>query len=98
MIDRRTLGWLIALVVTGLACAGLAIWLLHWAAELQLQVNHWYTSQNGSNYDEVKGAFFDRIGSNAYSMETIASPLLAGTVIAILAAITVLARRWDLRR
>jgi hypothetical protein len=98
MADTRVIPWVVALIATGLVSAALAIWLLWWASDLQQQVTAWYNAQSGSEYDAVTGAFFDRIGSNAYAMESVASPLLAGTVFAILASLVVLARRWEARR
>jgi len=96
MTDRRFIGWMAGLVivdlVTGLGASGI----LWWASDLTQQVNDFYTSFTGNEpIDAEVIDFYDRIGSNAYAMQLVASPLLAGTVFALLAGIVVLAQRWE---
>jgi hypothetical protein len=98
MADRRFFAWMAGLVAIAFATGGVAVWLVWWASDLLQQVDDYYTSPSGTEPAAVQvSEFYDRIGSNAFAMTTVASPLLAGTVFAVFAGVTVLAQRWEWR-
>jgi hypothetical protein len=94
MTDRRFVPWMAGLIALAVATLGVATWVLWWGSDLLFQVDRFYRTSNGSESIEVS-SFYDRIGSNAFAMTNVASPLLAGTVVAVFGIIAVLALRWQ---
>ena len=97
MTDRRFAAWMAGLIALALATGGVGIWVVWWGSDLLLQLDHFYRSQTGNEIDPEVVAYYDRISVSAFSMQEIASPVLAGTVFALVAIMVVLARRWEVR-
>lgn len=94
MTDRRWMRWVAGLIALAVVTFGVAVWVLWWGSDLLRQVDVFYRTSNGSESIEVS-SFYDRIGSNAFAMTTVSSPLLAGTVLAAFGVIAVFALRWE---
>lgn len=87
------LGGVAALIVgTGV----LTVWLLSYSVDLQILVNHFYTTQtNGETLDEDTYRYWDTLSRNSYQLQQLSIPVLVGCMVAIFAFVAVLARRWD---
>jgi hypothetical protein len=96
MRDRRALPGLIGLIGVAVASSSLAIALIWWASELQVQVYEFY-SNNPQAVDEREYAHWERVGQNAYTLQTLAMPLFLAALIAVFALLAVLARNQGAR-
>ncbi len=98
MIDRRSAPWLAGLAALALSAGTLAVLVSWWSADLASQADAFFFSQDGTEVisEEVYG-FWGRISNNAYTLQTLVTPLLIGAMSAAFAILAVLARLWQLR-
>jgi TRAP-type C4-dicarboxylate transport system permease small subunit len=90
------LPWLIGLVAVVLVTGGAAVVGLWASGDWNSQANAFYSAQTGTDpLPEAVYRKWDRLQQNAYLLQNIATPLLLACVVALLAFIAVLARRWD---
>jgi ABC-type phosphate/phosphonate transport system permease subunit len=94
MRDRRVVPWLIGMGALALLATALAVVLIWWASELQVQVYEFY-STNPQVVDQNDYAYWERVGTNAYTLQTLAMPLFLAALVAVFALLAVLARRED---
>jgi hypothetical protein len=87
-------GWLAGLVGMIVGTLALSAWMFWISVDLQMDVHHFYTSQN-EQVEQETYEFWDRVSRNSYTLQTLAIPVLTAGVIAAFALIAVLARRWD---
>jgi hypothetical protein len=99
MNRRQPLGWYAALVLLVVVAIATSVVLLWTSSAQQLEVNDFYSTQNGEIIDDEEYRYWDSISRHAYTMQTIVAPtLLTGAVVAIYAMLAVLAFRWERRR
>lgn len=91
MPDRRALAYLIAIGGFAVLTGGLAVALIGWSSELQVQVYTFY-SENPQAVDESLYRYWDSVGQNAYALQSMAMPLFLAALGAIFALLAVLTR------
>jgi hypothetical protein len=96
MRDRRPLPWLIGMGAFAVLSSALAVALIWWASELQVQVYEFY-SDNPQQVDEAEYRYWNALGTNAYTLQTLAMPLFLAALVALFALLAVLARMQDAR-
>ena len=91
-------GWLAGLGALAATCAGLAVWLCWWAAQLFHEVDVYYRSSTGSTAPpDAVARYYDTLSHNSGAMQAALSPLLAGAVLTVLVALAALALLWERR-
>jgi hypothetical protein len=99
MSERRPIGWIVGLIALAAVTFTAAVVLTWVSSDLQIQVNRYWESTNGSEpVAEDVYREWDRISMNAYLMLTLVTPLLMGGIVAIMGLLAVLAFRWERRR
>lgn len=96
MIERRMLPWLIALGAFVAGAIGLGLACLWWSTDLTMQSYDFWNSDavNGPVDDEVY-RFWDRIQTNAFTLQQLAGPLFSAALAGVFGILAVLARAWD---
>jgi hypothetical protein len=97
MRDRRTLPWMLGLGLVAVVTIGLAIGVNWWGADLTAQAYTFYSSTNSDGgISQAEYDYWNTISTNGYTLQSLATPLLTGSLAAVLTLLAVLARRWDL--
>lgn len=91
MRDRARL-WYAGLIVVAVASTAAALGLIWWASELQVQVYAFYRD-NPQVLDQNEYAYWDHISTNAYTLQSLATPLFLAALIAVFALLAVLEGR-----
>lgn len=95
MPDRRAVPWIAGFAAVVLVTGGLGSAMIWWSADLQMQADAFWRTANGSDVDPELLEYYNSVFSNGWTLQGAASPVLAGAVIALIAALAVLARLWD---
>jgi hypothetical protein len=96
MRDRHPLPWMLGLGLVAVVTIALAVGANWWGADLTSQAYSFYSSTNGGGISQAEYDYWNVISANGYTLQSLAAPLLTGSLAAVLALLAVLARRWDL--
>jgi hypothetical protein len=67
-----------------------------WSADLLAQAYAFYTSQtDGNTISDDQYTYWSIVQTNSFTLQSLATPLLIGAIVALIALLAVLARRWD---
>ena len=96
MIDRRSAPWLAGLAALALSAGTLAVLVSWWSADLASQADAFFFNQTGAEtISEEVYRYWGTFSENAYTLQTLVTPLLIGAATAVLALLAVLALRWE---
>jgi len=87
---RERMPWLLGIVVVAAVTATLGIVMLRVAAELQAQVYDFYTT-SPVELGEAEYRYWDAISTNAYTLTTVAMPMLLVSLAAVFTLLAVIA-------
>jgi hypothetical protein len=86
---------MLGLGLVGVAAIALAIGVSWWGADLQSQAYTFYTQKTDGGISQAEYDYWNVVSTNGYTLQTLATPLLIGALVAVFALLAVLARRWD---
>jgi RsiW-degrading membrane proteinase PrsW (M82 family) len=89
MRKRTPLPWLASLILVAVASTAAALGAIWWSSELQVQVYAFYRD-NPQVTDSNVYAFWDHVSTNAYTLQSLATPLFLAALVAVLALLVVL--------
>jgi hypothetical protein len=97
MSDRRAIRWILGLGALGLVTLSGALTLSWWSSDILARVYAFYAAQtDGNGVSEEDYQRWNILQNLSVTLQSLVTPLLIGTLIAVFALLAVLARRWDL--
>jgi hypothetical protein len=94
----------IVLIVMAVICGCASVALTVVASDLQMQLNAYYTNQAGADVGADGGPAssvtqdeLNALSTLSYSLSNLTPPVMSAAVVAVFAALTVLAVRWQRR-
>lgn len=90
--------WLAGLAAVAATALGLAVWLGWWGAALFHEMDEFYRGSTGTvvHPDDVY-RYYDSLSVASAAMQAVLTPLLMGSILAVLGLAAVLALRWERR-
>lgn len=97
MPDRRMLGWLAGIAGVSVAALAAGLVMLWISCDLVVQMDAFYRSLGPEGVEDSVFRYWDKVGQNAYYLQSISPMVLLAGVTGAMVLLAVLSRWWETR-